>query len=75
MYNEVNSDLQTLMTQYSTIEDDYESLSAEYGSNSEELSSTQRALNTTRTLLYAFAGLALILLIASAYLILQGRKS
>ncbi len=74
-YNETNSDLQELMTEYSTIQDDYESLSAEYGSNSEELSSTQKALNTTRTLLYASAGLALILLIASAYLIIQGRKS
>jgi len=74
-YNETNSDLQELMATYSTIQDDYESLSAEYGSNSEELSSTQRALNTTRTLLYASSGLALILLIASAYLIIQGRKS
>jgi peptidoglycan hydrolase CwlO-like protein len=75
MYNEANSDLQTLMTEYSTIHDDYESLSAEYGSNSEELSSTQKALNTTRTLLYASSGLALVLLIVSAYLIYTGRKS
>lgn len=74
-YNEANSDLQTLMTEYSTIQDSYDSLSAEYGSNSEELSSTQKALNTTRTLLYASAGLALILLLASAYLIIQDRKS
>jgi len=74
-YNETNSDLQTLMTEYGIIQDDYDSLSAEYGSNSEELSSTRKALNTTRTLLYASAGLALILLIASAYLIIQGRKS
>lgn len=74
-YNETNSDLQELMTAYGIIQDDYDSLSAEYGSNSEELSSTRKALNTTRTLLYVSAGLALILLIASAYLIIQGRKS
>ena len=74
-YNETNSDLQELMTVYGTLQDNYESLSAEYESNSEELSSTQRALNTTRTLLYASAGLALILLIASAYLIIKGGKS
>lgn len=74
-YNETNSDLQELTTEYSTIQDDYDSLSTEYGSNSEELSSTQRALNTTRTLLYASSGLALVLLIASAYLIYTGRKS
>ena len=74
-YNETNSDLQELTTEYSTIQDDYDSLSVEYGSNSEELSSTQRALNTTRTLLYASSGLALILLIVSAYLIYTGRKS
>lgn len=75
MYSEANSDLQELQTSYETIQDDYASLSDEYTSNSEELSSTQRALNTTRTLLYASSGLALILLIASTYLILQGRKS
>jgi len=75
MYNETNSDLQELMTEYSTIQDDYESLSAEYGFNSEELSSTQRSLNTTRTLLYASSGLALILLVVSAYLMFRGRKS
>jgi prefoldin subunit 5 len=75
MYNEANSDLQTLMTEYSTIEDSYESLSTEYESNSEELSSTKSALNTTRTLLYASSGLALILLVASAYLMLKGRKT
>ena len=74
-YNETNSDLQELMTEYGIIKDDYESLSAEYGSNSEELSSTRKSLNTTRTLLYASSGLALILLIATAYLIIQGRKS
>ena len=74
-YNETNDNLQGLMTEYDIIQDDYESLSAEYESDSEELSSTQRALNTTRTLLYASSGLALILLIASAYLILQGRKT
>jgi prefoldin subunit 5 len=74
-YNETNDNLQGLMTEYDIIQDDYESLSAEYGSNSEKLSSAQRALNTTRTLLYASSGLALILLIASAYLILQGRKT
>ena len=74
-YNETNSDLQALMTEYSNIQNSYDSLSAEYGSNSEELSSTQKALNTTRTLLYASSGLALILLIASAYLIIQSRKS
>jgi prefoldin subunit 5 len=74
-YNETNSNLQELTTEYSNIQDSYESLSAEYGSNREELSSTQRALNTTRTLLYASSGLALILLIASAYIIIQGQKS
>lgn len=74
-YNETNSTLQALMTEYSNIQDSYDSLSAEYGSNSEELSSTQKALNTTRTLLYASSGFALILLIASAYLIIQSRKS
>jgi len=75
MYSETNSDLQELMTEYGTIQEDYESLSAEYESNSEELSSTKRSLNTTRTLLYVSSGLALILLVVSAYLVLQGRKS
>jgi hypothetical protein len=75
MYNEANSDLQELETEYGIIQDDYESLSDEYATNSEELSSTRRALNTTRTLLYASSGLAVVLLIVSAYLMLKGRKT
>jgi len=74
-YNETNNDLQEMMNEYNAIQDDYESLSEEYASNSEELSSTQRALNTTRTLLYISSGLAIILLLVSAYLFYQGRKS
>lgn len=74
-YNETYNDLQELMVNYNTIQDDYASISEEYQSNSEELSDTKKALNNTRTLLYASSGLALILLIASVYLVYTGRRS
>jgi len=73
-YDETQDALASLQAEYTTMSGNYESVSEDYDSLSEELASTQAALGTTRTMLYASGGRALVLLIASVYLINRGRR-
>lgn len=74
-YNTTKNDLQELLIEYGNIQGNYTALSNEYESLSGELSSTKKSLKNTRTLLYGSSGLALVLLLVSAYLVNKGRDS
>jgi len=74
-YNTTQNDLQELLVEYGNIHGNYTALSDEYEALSDELSTTKKSLNNTRTLLYGSSGLALVLLLVSAYLVNKGRDS
>lgn len=74
-YNTTKNNLQELLVEYGNIQGNYTALFPEYESLNEELSSTKKHLNNTRTLLYGSSGLALVLLLVSAYLVNKERGS